>query len=72
MSSAEQAGATQRVGKVLTVVGPVVDVEFPSEDLPPIYEALRIKDDAVLSSDEIDIIVEVAQHLGENRACERR
>jgi F-type H+-transporting ATPase subunit beta len=67
MSSAEQAGATQRVGKVLTVVGPVVDVEFPSEDLPPIYEALRIKDDAVLSSDEIDIIVEVAQHLGENR-----
>ncbi len=67
MSSAEQAGATQRVGKVLAVVGPVVDVEFPSEDLPPIYQALRIKDDAVLSSDDIDIIVEVAQHLGENR-----
>ncbi len=67
MSSAEQAGATQRVGKVLAVVGPVVDVEFPSQDLPPIYQALRIKDDAVLSSDDIDIIVEVAQHLGENR-----
>ncbi len=67
MSSAEQTGATQRVGKVLTVVGPVVDVEFPTEDLPPIYQALRIKDDAVLSSDKIDIIVEVAQHLGENR-----
>jgi len=67
MSSAEQTGATQRAGKVLTVVGPVVDVEFPSEDLPPIYQALRIKDDAVLSSGKINIVVEVAQHLGENR-----
>jgi len=67
MSNAEQTSATQLVGKVLTVVGPVVDVEFPSKDLPPIYQALQIKDDAVLSSDKIDIIVEVAQHLGENR-----
>jgi F-type H+-transporting ATPase subunit beta len=67
MSSAEQSGAKQRVGKVLTVVGPVVDVEFPTEDLPPIYQALSIKDDAVLSTQKIDIIVEVAQHLGENR-----
>jgi len=65
MSSAEQSGA--RVGKVLTVVGPVVDVEFPTEDLPPIYQALRIKDDGVLSSSQINIIVEIAQHLGENR-----
>ena len=67
MSNAEQTGTAQRVGKVLTVVGPVVDVEFPSEDLPPIYQALRIKDDAVLSSGKINIVVEVAQHLGENR-----
>ena len=67
MSSAENTGATERIGKVLTVVGPVVDVEFPTEDLPPIYQALRIKDDAVLSSEKINIIVEIAQHLGENR-----
>ncbi len=66
MSSAEQTG-TDRVGKVLTVVGPVVDVEFPSEDLPPIYQALRIEDDAEMSSQKINIIVEIAQHLGENR-----
>ncbi len=66
MSSAEQTG-TDRVGKVLAVVGPVVDVEFPSEDLPPIYQALRIKDDAEMSSLKINIIVEIAQHLGENR-----
>jgi len=67
MSSAEQTSAAPRVGKVLTVVGPVVDVEFPNQDLPPIYQALRIKDDAVLSSQKINIIVEIAQHLGENR-----
>ena len=67
MSSAEQTSVPERVGKVLTVVGPVVDVEFPTEDLPPIYQALRISDDAVLSSEKISLIVEIAQHLGENR-----
>lgn len=67
MSNAMEQTADGRVGKVVTVVGPVVDVEFPTEDLPPIYQALQIKDDAVLSSDKIDVIVEVAQHLGENR-----
>ena len=67
MSSGDQTAAPERVGKVLTIVGPVVDVEFPTENLPPIYQALRISDDAVLSSEKINIIVEVAQHLGENR-----
>ena len=72
MSSAlESSGASTTVGptfgKVVEVVGPVVDVEFSAEDLPPIYQALRITDDAELSSAPIDIIVEVAQHLGENR-----
>jgi len=67
MSNAIEQTGGGRVGKVVTVVGPVVDVEFPTEDLPPIYQALRIKDDAVLSSDKVNIIVEVAQHLGENR-----
>lgn len=67
MSSGDQTAAPERVGKVLTIIGPVVDVEFPTENLPPIYQALRISDDAVLSSEKINIIVEVAQHLGENR-----
>jgi F-type H+-transporting ATPase subunit beta len=72
MSSAlESSGASTTVGptfgKVVEVVGPVVDVEFSAEDLPPIYQALRITDDGELSSTPIDIIVEVAQHLGENR-----
>ena len=67
MSSHEQTDVDERVGKVLAVVGPVVDVEFSTEDLPPIYQALRISDEAVLSSEKVDLIVEVAQHLGENR-----
>ena len=52
-------------GKVVSVVGPVVDVEFPGE-LPPIYNAVSIEDDGTLSSKPIRVIGEVAQHLGEN------
>ena len=29
-------------GRVVQIIGPVVDVEFAAEDLPPIYQALRI------------------------------
>jgi F-type H+-transporting ATPase subunit beta len=54
-------------GKVVAVVGPAVDVEFPEGHLPPIYQALRIRDEANKSSEHIDLIIEVAQHLGENR-----
>ena len=42
MSSPEQTDVDERIGKVLAVVGPVVDVEFSTEELPPIYQALRI------------------------------
>ncbi len=51
-------------GKVLEVVGPVVDVKFPPDSLPAIYNALRIKD----AARKIDLTVEVAQHLGDNVA----
>jgi F-type H+-transporting ATPase subunit beta len=49
-----------RVGKVLRVIGPVVDVEFFTEELPPIYNAIRI------TEGEINLVVEVSQYLGEN------
>ena len=49
-------------GKVVQVRGPVVDVRFPADALPALLQALRIKDDAR----EIDLIVEVAQHLGDD------
>lgn len=51
-----------RTGKVAQVIGPVVDVQFPSEDLPAIYNALTIVDEA----ENIDLTLEVAQHLGDN------
>jgi F-type H+-transporting ATPase subunit beta len=60
-------GKAGAVGKVVQVVGPAVDIEFEGGYLPPILQALRIKDDAELSSEKLDIVVEVAQHLGENR-----
>ncbi len=49
-------------GTVVQVRGPVVDVRFPSDSLPPLYQALRIQDE----TREIDLILEVAQHLGDD------
>jgi F-type H+-transporting ATPase subunit beta len=54
-----------QTGKVVQVIGPVVDIEFESGHLPEIYNAVRVTGSA--GGDEIDIIVEVEQHLGENR-----
>src|SRR4249919_1695094 len=58
---ATAAPTAQKVGKVVQVIGPVVDIEFAGGHLPEIYNAVRIK------SNDLDVIVEVEQHLGENR-----
>ncbi len=52
-------------GKVSQVIGPVVDVEFPDGQLPEIYHALKISNPS-LGDEEWNLVVEVAQHLGEN------
>jgi F-type H+-transporting ATPase subunit beta len=52
-------------GKVSQVIGPVVDVEFPDGQLPEIYHALKISNPS-LGDKEWNLVVEVAQHLGEN------
>ncbi|MCX7894393.1 MAG: F0F1 ATP synthase subunit beta [Thermoanaerobaculum sp.] len=57
--------AEQVVGRVVQVIGPVVDVEFPEEHLPPIYQAIEVRDRS--DAGEIRVVAEVAQHLGENR-----
>jgi F-type H+-transporting ATPase subunit beta len=49
------------VGKISQVIGPVVDVQFQPGDLPPIYNALKVQ-----REDGSSLILEVAQHLGEN------
>ena len=58
---------TQQVGRIVQVIGPVVDVEFEAGHLPQIYSALRIQSDGKGGAHAIDVIAEVEQHLGENR-----
>jgi F-type H+-transporting ATPase subunit beta len=50
------------VGKIIRVIGPVVDVEFEPGHLPEIHTALIIQD----QEQKIDLTVEVMQHLGNN------
>jgi F-type H+-transporting ATPase subunit beta len=52
-------------GRVIQVMGPVVDVEFPPGALPEIYTALRLSN-ASIDAREGNLVLEVAQHLGEN------
>jgi F-type H+-transporting ATPase subunit beta len=56
-------------GKVIQVIGPVVDVEFDKGDLPKIFNALRVEaaEDKKRGRPEIRLTLEVAQHLGDNR-----
>jgi len=53
------------VGKITQVLGAVVDVEFENSALPPIYNALQVTNQTI-SDKEWNLILEVAQHLGEN------
>jgi len=52
-------------GKVVQVMGPVVDVEFPPGGLPEIFTALRVSNSGI-DERECNLVLEVAQHLGEN------
>ncbi|HEY8885032.1 MAG TPA: F0F1 ATP synthase subunit beta [Chloroflexota bacterium] len=51
---------TATKGRVVQVIGPVVDVEFPAHQLPNLLNALQVQTDAGL------VVVEVEQHLGNN------
>ncbi|MBA4378744.1 MAG: F0F1 ATP synthase subunit beta [Gemmatimonas sp.] len=53
----------ENYGRVVQVIGPTVDLEFDSDHLPDILNAIRIAD----AAREIDLIVEVAQHTGNNQ-----
>ena len=56
-------------GKVIQVIGPVVDAEFADGNLPKIYNAIRVDapEDKKTGRPEIHLTLEVAQHIGENR-----
>ncbi len=55
------------IGKVVQIIGPVLDIQFESDNLPTILHAIRIKDDGVETGIPINVTVEVQQHLGEGR-----
>src|SRR5262245_20505422 len=55
--------AENGTGKVVQVIGPVLDVEFDPEHLPEIYNALRLKTKSPGGQD-IDLVAEVQQHIG--------
>ncbi len=57
--------APANIGKVVQVIGPVLDVEFEADKLPELYNALRVH----TTSDgiEINVVVEVQQHIGRNQ-----
>src|SRR3979409_37766 len=57
----------QQVGRIVQIIGPVIDVEFEAGHLPAIYNALRVVSDGKGGTTALDVIAEVEQHLGENR-----
>ena len=55
----------ENIGKIVQVMGPVVDVEFEQGKLPTIYTALTITNPTI-NDEEDNLVIEVAQHLGDN------
>ena len=56
-----------KIGKVVQVIGPVVDVLFKECELPQIYTAIRITSEGFDQPIPINIVVEVEQHIGEDK-----
>src|ERR1700688_1698676 len=55
----------QKVGRVIQVIGPVLDIQFEEGHLPAIYNAVRVTSEGFNVPEPLDITVEVQQHLGE-------
>jgi F-type H+/Na+-transporting ATPase subunit beta len=61
------AEAAKNIGHIVQVIGPVLDIEFPDGVLPSIYNAVIVEDEGKATGVPINVVTEVAQHLGENR-----
>src|SRR3954453_17466233 len=64
MTAVVEPGTQTGVGRVVRVIGPVVDAEFPRDAIPAMYNALHV--DVTLAGGERRLTLEVAQHLGDN------
>src|SRR6516162_4801086 len=59
--------AEQHIGRVIQVIGPVLDIQFEQGHLPEIFHAVRITGDGFNLPEPLDVTAEVQQHLGEGR-----
>ncbi|MEV4536339.1 F0F1 ATP synthase subunit beta [Asanoa sp. NPDC049518] len=64
MTATVEAETTTATGRVVRVIGPVVDAEFPRDAMPEIYNALHVE--VKLAGGDKTLTLEVAQHLGDN------
>jgi len=64
VNALEHPAAETGVGRIVRVIGPVVDAEFPRDALPGIFHALHV--DVTLADGTKTLTLEVAQHLGDN------
>ena len=60
------ATATQQIGKVIQVIGPVLDVEFEPGHLPEIYNALLLENST--GPVPVRLVAEVQQHIGDRKS----
>jgi F-type H+/Na+-transporting ATPase subunit beta len=63
----ETSVLNRAVGKVIQVAGPAIDIQFPEGQIPPILTAIRVTSEGFDVPNPVDLIVEVAQHIGEGR-----
>jgi F-type H+/Na+-transporting ATPase subunit beta len=61
---AESGAGTKGAGRVVRVIGPVVDVEFSAEQMPAIYNALHV--DITMGGETRTLTLEVEQHIGDD------
>ncbi|MDN5746469.1 MAG: F0F1 ATP synthase subunit beta [Nocardioidaceae bacterium] len=57
------ASGAASVGRIARVIGPVVDIEFPVDDMPDIYNKLKVE--ITLAGETSELPLEVAQHIGD-------
>jgi F-type H+-transporting ATPase subunit beta len=67
MAEQKTSQTAGNIGKVIQVIGPAVDIQFEEGHLPAIYNAIRIVDNGELGKVPIDVVVEVANHIGESQ-----
>jgi F-type H+/Na+-transporting ATPase subunit beta len=61
------ATTVQTTGRIVQVIGPVVDVEFDADSIPEIFNALEIRSTGSDGGPEVNVVCEVQQHIGRNQ-----